>query len=90
MAINKYQLAGKLSKQILTLDEQIKLLDFKKKNPSLGCRAIGEKFNIGKTAAASILSKEDKIRKQHELCHEKSKKLIRHGKYQEINDILYE
>ena len=58
-------------------------MDFKKKNPSLGCRAIGEKFNIGKTAAAFILSKEDKIRKQHELFLEKSKKRIRHGKYQE-------
>ena len=90
MATNKYQLAGKLSKRTLTLDEKIKLLDFKKKNPSLGCRAIGEKFNLGKTAAASILSKEDKIRKQHELFYEKSKKRIRHGKYQEINDILYE
>ena len=36
------------------------------------------------------MNKEDKIRKQHELFHEKSKKRIRHGKYQEINDILYE
>ena len=36
------------------------------------------------------MSKEDKIRKQHELFHEKSKKRIRDGKYQEINDILYE
>ena len=74
MATNKYQLAGKLSKRTLTLDEKIKLLDFKKKNPRLGSRAIGEKFNIGKMAAASISSKEDKIRKQHELFHEKSKK----------------
>ena len=82
MATNKYQLAGKLSKRTLTLDEKIKLLDFEKKKPSLGCRAFGE------TAAASILSKEDKIRKQHELFHEKSKKRIRHGKYQEISDIL--
>ena len=87
---NMYQLAGKLSKRTLTLDEKIKLLDFKKKNPSLGYRAIGEKFNIGKTAGASILSNEDKIRKQHELFHEKSKKRTHHGKYQEINDILYE
>ena len=90
MATNKYQLAGKLYKRTLALDEKIKLLDFKKKNPSLGCRAIGEKFNIGKMAAASILSKEDKIRQQHELFHEKSKKRIRHGKSQEISDILYE
>ena len=51
MATNKYQLAGKLSKRTLTLDEKIKLLDFKKKNPSLGCRAIGEKFNIGKNGS---------------------------------------
>ena len=64
MATNKYQLTEKLFKRTLTLYKKIKLLDFKKKNPSLGCR---EKFNIGKTAAASILSKEDKIRKQHEL-----------------------
>ena len=90
MASNKHVLAGKLSKRTLTLEEKIKLLDFKKKNPSAGCRAIADKFNIGKTAAASILKDKDKIHQQHELFHEKSKKRIRYGKYKEINDILYE
>ena len=89
MSLSKHQLAGKLSKKTLSLDEKVKFLDFAKGNPNFGCRKLAEIFKIGKTAAANILKEEKSIRSQHELFREKSKKRNRPGKYQKINDILY-
>ena len=89
MSLSKHQLAGKLSKKTLSLDEKVKFLDFDKGNPKFGCRKLAKKFKIGKTATANILKEEKSIRSQHELFREKSKKRNRPGKYQKINDILY-
>ena len=86
---HKYQLAGKLSKKTLSLDEKMKLLEFDRSNPNFGCRKLAEKFKIGKTAAANIVKEEKSIRSQHALFREKSKKRNRPGKYQKINGILY-
>ena len=88
MSLSKHQLAGKLSKKTLSLDEKVKFLDFAKGNPNFGCRKLAEIFKIGKTAAANILKEEKSIRSQHELFRGKSKKGNWLGKYQKINDIL--
>ena len=40
--LSKQQLAGKLAKKTVTLDEKIKFLDFAKKNPKLGCRKLAD------------------------------------------------
>ena len=88
MSLSKHQLAGKLSKKTLSLDEKVKFLDFAKGNPNFGCRKLAEIFKIGKTASASILKEEKSVRSKHELFREKSKKRNRPGKYQKINDIL--
>ena len=88
--LSKQQLADKLAKKTLTLDEKIKFLDFAKKNPKLGCWKLADIHKIGKTAAANILKNEKKIREQHEMFCKKSKKRNRHGKYQKINEILFE
>ena len=88
--LSKQQLADKLAKKTLTLDEKIKFLDFAKKNPKLGCWKLADIYEIGKTAAANILKNEKKIREQHEMFCEKSKKRNRHGKYHKINEILFE
>ena len=37
MSLSKYQPAGKLSKNTLSLDEKVKFLDFAKGNPNFGC-----------------------------------------------------
>ena len=87
--LSKQQLASKLAKETLTLDEKIKFLDFAQKNPKLGCRKLADTYKIGKTAAANILKNEKKIREQHEMFSEKSKKRNRHGKYHKINQILF-
>ena len=89
MSLSKHQLAGKLSNKTLSLDENVKFLDFAKGNPNFGCRKLAEIFKIGKTAAANILKEEKSIRSQHELFRGKSKKRNRPSKYQKINDILY-
>ena len=59
--LSKQQLAGKLVKRNLTLDEKIKFLGFAKKNPKLRCRKLVDIYKIGKIAAANILKKEKKI-----------------------------
>ena len=81
---------GALEKNNLSLNEKIKLLDFAKRDGKLGCRKLAEILKIEKTAAAIILKNEKKIREQYELFHEKFRKRNRPGKYQLINDILYE
>ena len=65
--LSKQQLPGKLAKKTLTLDENIKFLDFAKKNPKLGCKKLAHTYKIGKTAAANILKNERKIREQGEM-----------------------
>ena len=89
MSFSKHQLAGKLSKMTLSLDEKVKFLDFAKGNLNFECIKLTKIFKIGKTAAANILKEEKSIRSQHKLFREKSKKRNRPGKYQKINDILY-
>ena len=68
---SKQQLAGKLAKKTLTLDEKIKFSGFAKKIPKLECRKLADICKIGKTAAANILMKVKKIREQHEMFCEK-------------------
>ena len=62
MSLSKHQLAGKLSKKTLSLDEKMKFLEFDRGNPNFGCRKLAEKFKIGKTAAANIVKEEKSIR----------------------------
>ena len=88
--LSKQQLAGKLVKKTLTLDEKIKFFDFAKNNPKLGFRKLADIYKIGKTAAANILKNKKKIREQHKVFCEKSKKRNRHGKYHKINEIFFE
>ena len=89
MSLSKHQLAGKLSKKTLSLDEEVKFLDFAKGNLNFGRRKLAGIFKIGRTVAANILKLEKSICSQHEIFREKYKKCKRSGKYREINDILY-
>ena len=90
MVLSKQQLAGKLAKKTLSLDEKVKFLDFAQGNPRLGCRKLAEISKIGKIAAANISKEKKNIPNQHELFNEKSKKRDYCGKDRKINEILYE
>ena len=72
MALSKQQLASKLARKTLSLNEKVKFLDFAKENPTLGCKKLAEIFKIGKTVTANIIKKEKNIHSQHELFNEKS------------------
>ena len=85
MSLSKHQLASKLSKKTLSLDENVKFLDFAKGNPNFGCRKLAEIFKIRKTAVANILKEEKSNQSQHELFREKSEKRNLPGKYQKIS-----
>ena len=57
MSLSKHQLAGKLSKKNLSLDEKLKFLDFPRGNPSFGCRKLAKIFKIRKTVLQTFLKK---------------------------------
>ena len=76
MSLSKLQLAGKLSKKTLSLDEKVKFLDFSKGKPKFRSRKLAEHFKIGKTAAANILKEEKSIRSQYELFCESLRNVI--------------
>ena len=46
MSLSKQQLAGKLAKKTLSLDEKVKFLEFAKAYPTFGCRKLSETFKI--------------------------------------------
>ena len=62
---------------------------FCQKNLKLGCRKLAYIYKIGKTVAVKILKKEKKVREQHDIFCEKSKKRNLHGKYHKINEMLF-
>ena len=57
MALSKQQLAGKLAKKNLFLNEKVKFLDFAKGTPTLGCRKLAEIFKIEKNKHQILLKK---------------------------------
>ena len=65
MSTSKKTLSAQLQKKTSSLSEKIKLIDYKKSNPTIGCRDIAEIFNIGKTSAATIKKNEKKLFKDY-------------------------
>ena len=65
MSLSKQQLAGKLAKKTLSLDEKVKFLEFAKSYPTFGCRKLPETFKIEKPAALNILTEVKTIRYQN-------------------------
>ena len=61
MSTSKKTLSARLQRKTLPLREKIKLLDYKKSNPTIGSRDIAEIFNIGKTSAATVITNENFI-----------------------------
>ena len=54
MSLSKVKLSAAMKRTAISLDEKIKVLDYAKAHPKMGCRPLAEKFNRGKTAAADI------------------------------------
>ena len=86
ISTSKKTLSALLQRKTLSLSEKIKLLDYKKSNPRIGCRDIAEMFNIGKTSAATIIKNEARLRKDC-ASFEDNRKRIRQGKF--LNEAMY-
>ena len=65
----------------------MKVIEYANKNPTKGCRFIGEHFSIGKTCVANILKNAKTLEKEYEFFKGNCKKL-KHGQYHVINEIL--
>ena len=55
MAMSKQKLVAGMKRTRLSLNDKIKILNYASENPKKGCRDIAKQFQIGKTAAATIL-----------------------------------
>ena len=88
MSTSKKTLSARLQRKTLSLSEKIKLLDYKKSNPTIGCRDIAEIFNIGKTSAATIIKNEEKLRIDF-TSFEGSRKRICQAKFHKLNEAMY-
>ena len=67
-----------MQKKTLSLSEKIKLLDYKKSNPTI----------TGKTSSATIIKNEDKLRKDY-VSFEANRKRIRQRKFHKLNEAMH-
>lgn len=88
MSLSKKALSGQMEKKTLSLQDKVKLLDYKKDHPKKSCRDIAEVFKIGKTSAATILKNEDKLRKDY-ATFQGNQKRNRKGKYHKLNEAMF-
>ena len=86
MSCSKFQLSARMKRKNLSLDEKMKVIEYANKNPTKGCRFIGEHFSIGKTCVANILKNAKTLEKEYEFFKGNCKKL-KHGQYHVINEI---
>ena len=88
MALSKQKLVAGMKRTRLSLNDKIKILNYASENPKKGCREIVNQFQIGKTAAATILRDGKKLRKEYEFFKGDCK-TKRTGQFMVINEILY-
>ena len=85
MAMSKQKLVAGMKRTRLGLNDKIKILNYLSENSKKGCRDIANQFQIGKTAAATILRDGKKLRK----FFKGDCKTKRTGQFMVINEILY-
>ena len=66
MALSTQQLYAGMKRTRLSSEEKIKILNYSNRNPKTSCREIAAEFQLGKTAASSILQDGKKLRKEFE------------------------
>ena len=65
MATSNQKLVAGMKRTRLTLDDKVKVLNYASENPKKGCRDIANQFQIGKTAAVTMLRDGKKLRKEY-------------------------
>ena len=88
MALSKQQLCAGMKRTRLSLEEKIKILNYSNENKKKSFREIAARFQIGKTAASSILKDGKKLCKEFEFFKGNCK-TKRAGQFSLINATLY-
>ena len=86
MALSEQQLCAGMKRTLLSL-EKIKMLNYSNENQKKSCRDIAAQFQIGKTAASSILKDGQKVRKEFGFFKGNCK-TKRAGQFSLINETL--
>ena len=84
------QLCSRLQKKTLTLEEKVHVLDHAEKNPKVGCRKLAELFSVGKMRIVALIKDKQNVRAQYETFCSANNKRLQDGKYQEINEAVYQ
>ena len=78
-----------VQKNTLPLGEKVKLINYAKRNPSIGSRKIAEIFKCGRTQVQAILKAKESIIADFETNAPASRKCSRSTKYQDVDDAVY-
>ena len=78
-----------MQKNTLSLGDRVKLIDYVKKNPSVGSRKIDKIFKCGRTQVQAILKAKESIIANFETNAPASRKRSRGTRYQDIDNAVY-
>ena len=87
----KQKMAEKqVQKNMLSLGDRVKLIDYANKNPSIGSRKIAQIFKYGRTQVEVFLKAKQSIIADFETNNPASIKHSHDTRYQDVNDAVYE
>ena len=75
-----------VEKNMLSLDDKVKLIDYAKKNPGVGTRRIAEIFKCGQMQVQAILKVNESIIAHFETNAPASRKRSRGTRYQDVDN----
>ena len=73
----------------LSLERKVEVLEYRKKNPTHGSRKIAEVFKCGRTQIQNIVRNKEKILSQYEANVPASRRCYRPGEFEDVNQAMY-
>ena len=73
----------------LSLEHKVEVIEYRKKNPTLGSRKIAEFFKCGRTQIQNIIKNKETILRGYEANAPVSRKRHRGGEFEDINEVMY-
>ena len=73
----------------LSLARKVEVIEYRKKNPTLGSRKIAEAFKCGRTQIQNIIKNKEAILSEYEAFAPASRKRHRGGEFEGVNEAVY-
>ena len=73
----------------LSLARKVEVIEYRKKNPTLGSRKIAEVFKCGRTQIQNIIKNKEAILSEYEAFAPASRKRHRGGEFEDVNEAVY-